>query len=88
VTAATLARELRVVPAALVDARRPQRMIERSVMVYRRTWLIILSGFFGPLFYLLSIRIGFATLVGDVTVGGRTLDYASFVAPALMRARR
>lgn len=83
-TAATLARELRVVPAALVDARRPQRMIERSVMVYRRTWLIILSGFFEPLFYLLSIRIRFATLAGDVTVGGRTLDYASFVAPALM----
>ena len=28
-------------------------------MVNRRTWLIIVSGFFEPLFYLLSIRIGF-----------------------------
>ena len=35
-------------------------------MVNRRTWLIIVSGFFEPLFYLLSIRIGFGELVGDV----------------------
>lgn len=83
-SAATIARELRIVPAAILYAHRPQRMIERSVMVYRRTWLIIVSGFFEPLFYLLSIRVGFATLVGEVAVGGRTLDYASFVAPALM----
>ena len=41
-------------------------MIERSIMVNRRTWLIIVSGFFEPLFYLLSIRVGFGDLVGDV----------------------
>jgi hypothetical protein len=29
-------------------------------------------GFFEPLFYLLSIRIGFGALIGDVEVGGRT----------------
>ncbi len=75
---------LRIIPPELVAARRPHRMLERAVMVNRRTWLIIVSGFFEPLFYLLSIRIGFGELVGDVTVGGQTIPYAEFVAPALM----
>jgi lipooligosaccharide transport system permease protein len=83
-TRSSLLRELRVLSPALFEARRPQRMLERSAMVYRRTWLIIVSGFFEPLFYLLSIRIGFSSLIGDVTVGGRTIAYADFVAPALM----
>jgi len=75
---------LQIIPTALLDARRPQRMLERAVMVNRRTWLIIVSGFFEPLFYLLSIRIGFSDLVGDVTAGGEVIPYAEFVAPALM----
>ena len=61
-------------------------MIERSAMVNRRTWLVMFSGFFEPLFYLLSIRIGVGKLIGDVTVGGVTVDYAEFVAPALLAA--
>jgi lipooligosaccharide transport system permease protein len=77
---------LRIIPPALLHARRPHRMIERSIMVNRRTWLIILSGFFEPLFYLLSIRVGFGDLVGDVTVDGVAIPYADFVAPALMAA--
>ncbi len=75
---------LRIVPAEVLGARRPQRMMERSLMVYRRTWLIVVSGFFEPLFYLLSIRIGFSELIGDVEYGGRVVDYTTFVAPALM----
>jgi lipooligosaccharide transport system permease protein len=75
---------LRVMPPMFREARRPQRMIERSVLVYRRTWILLVSGFFEPLFYLLSIRIGFGKLVGDVEFAGRTVDYANFVAPALM----
>ena len=77
---------LRIVPPVLLTVRRPQRMLERSVMVHRRTWLIIVSGFFEPLFYLLSIRLGLASLVGDVTVDGRPVDYSAFVAPALLAA--
>ncbi|CAN5675308.1 MAG: ABC transporter permease [Acidimicrobiia bacterium] len=75
---------LRIIPAEVLAARRPQRMMERSLMVYRRTWLVVVSGFFEPLFYLLSIRIGFSELIGDVEYGGRVVDYATFVAPALM----
>ena len=47
---------------------------------------MIVSGFFEPLFYLLSIRVGAGRLVGDVEVGGRMIDYATFVAPALLAA--
>jgi lipooligosaccharide transport system permease protein len=47
-------------------------------------WVILLSGFFEPLLYLLSIGVGVGVLVGNVTVGGRTMEYASFVAPAML----
>ncbi|MDA2944182.1 MAG: ABC transporter permease [Actinomycetota bacterium] len=80
-TVSTLTRVLPALPGTL---RRSSRMVERSVMVYRRTWMIIVSGFFEPLFYLLSIRIGFGALIGDVTVDGVSIGYAEFVAPALM----
>ncbi len=77
---------LRIVPLGMFDARRPQRMVERSLYVHRRSWMVIVSGFFEPLFYLLSIRVGFGALIGDITVDGRTIGYAEFVAPALMAA--
>ena len=56
------------------------------MVVYRRGWVMIVSGFFEPLFYLLSIRVGAGKLVGDLEVGGRLVDYATFVAPALLAA--
>lgn len=74
---------LRIIPETFV-VRRPQRMIERHVVAYRRQWMIVFSGFFEPLFYLLSMRAGVGDLVGDVQVGGRSVPYVSFVAPALM----
>ncbi len=75
----------RVMPPVL-RSRRPQRMIERSLMVYKRTWMIIASGFFEPLFYLLSMRVGVGELVGTVEVDGKAVEYAAFVAPALLAA--
>lgn len=62
------------------------RMLERSYLVYRRIWLLIFSGFFEPVFYLFSIGIGIGELVGDVTVNGKAVEYAAFVAPALLGA--
>ena len=76
----------RIVPAVVFDVKRPQRMIERSAMVYRRGWLVIVTGFMEPLFYLLSIRIGLSALVGDIETGGRLVPYDQFVAPGLMAA--
>ena len=77
---------LRIVPSTLWTARRPQRMVERSVMFYRHAWMILVSGFFEPLLYLLSVEVGFATLVGDITVDGQSYGYAQFVAPGLLAA--
>ena len=78
---------LRILPVELLDARRPQRLLERHFMIVRSgEWMILLSGFFEPLFYLLSVRVGFGALVGDVADGGRSVPYAQFVAPALLAA--
>lgn len=74
----------RIAPPILRTARRPQRVVERNATVYRRTPMVLISGFFEPLFYLLSIRIGFGALIGNVEFAGRSIDYAEFVAPALM----
>jgi hypothetical protein len=55
-------------------------------MSYRRMWPIIVSGFFEPLFYLLSLGFGLGGYVGDVVIDGTPIDYATFVAPGLLAA--
>lgn len=48
-------------------------------------WLIVVSGFFEPVFYLLSLGIGFGAIVGTVeTSTGAEVPYAAFIAPALL----
>jgi lipooligosaccharide transport system permease protein len=74
-----------VLPRALplprrIPGTRAHRLVERNLLVYRHGWIIILSGFFEPLFYLFGIGFGLGMLVGDV----EGLPYAAFVAPALM----
>ena len=59
-------------------------ILERNLLVYRRTWFVIFAGFFEPLFYLLSLGIGLGHFVGSVHSGGGTVGYASFIAPALL----
>ena len=62
-------------------------MVERSMMMYRRSWPVLVSGFFEPLFYLLSIGLGLGALVGKVPgPGGRPISYVDFVAPAMLAA--
>ena len=69
----------------LIGSRRSLRLIERNLYVYRHGWLVILSGFFEPLFYLLSIGFGLGALVGDVPgPDGQPISYQLFVAPALL----
>jgi len=75
----------RIVPASGFVGRRARHLIERNMMVYRRAWMIVISGFFEPLFYLFSIGIGLGQLVGDVNgPTGEPISYAMFVAPALL----
>jgi len=74
----------RVLPYSL-GGRRAILLIERNLYVYRSGWLVLFSGFFEPLFYLLSIGFGIGGMVGDVPgPGGVPIPYALFVAPALL----
>jgi lipooligosaccharide transport system permease protein len=69
----------------LIGSRRSLRLVERNLFVYKHTWLVLLSGFFEPLFYLLSIGFGLGALVGAVPgPGGQLIPYQLFVAPALL----
>lgn len=75
----------RVAPPLLVGGR-ATRLIERNLMAVRRQWIIIVSGFFEPVFYLFSIGIGISKLVGPISNGGHVVAYTAFVAPGLMAA--
>ena len=61
-------------------------VIARGLLATRSSnWLIVLSGFFEPVFYLLSLGIGLGALVGSVsTTTGQPVSYAAFIAPALL----
>ena len=76
---------LRVAPPLMFGSRRALRLIERNLYVYRHGWIHIVSGFFEPLFYLLSIGFGLGQLVGNVPgPGGMEISYQLFIAPALL----
>lgn len=64
---------------------RPSAVMERNYFVHRRVWLLMLSGVFEPLIYLLGLGVGVGTLVGQIALpDGRSVDYAIFVAPAML----
>jgi lipooligosaccharide transport system permease protein len=68
-----------------LGSRRARFLVERNIYVYRHGWIVLLSGFFEPLFYLGSIGFGLGALVGSVTgPGGQPISYQLFVAPALL----
>jgi lipooligosaccharide transport system permease protein len=55
-------------------------LVERNLLVYRRLWLTMVSGFFEPVFYLLSIGVGLGKLTGAID----GVPYAHYVAPGLL----
>ncbi len=77
---------LRVLPPGLY-AGRARMLLERGLLVYRRVWLIIVSGFFEPLFYLFALGTGLGALVGGIGAAGEApITYAEFIAPGLLAA--
>jgi lipooligosaccharide transport system permease protein len=76
----------RIAPWFTFGADRSLRLVYRNLRAARRYWIIVVSGFFEPLFYLLGLGIGVGTLVGDFAYAGRTISYVEFVAPALLAA--
>jgi lipooligosaccharide transport system permease protein len=82
---------LRILPVAMLRTRRSGlggrgsgHLIERHARVYRHAWSVLISGFFEPLFYLLSIGVGLGKLVGTVIGPDGRVGFTSFVAPALL----
>jgi len=80
----SVALPVRVLPTGAFGAGRARRVVGRNMRAYRRGWWLIVSGFFEPLFYLLSIGLGLNHLVGDLRLGGRVVTYATYVAPGLL----
>jgi lipooligosaccharide transport system permease protein len=65
----------------------PWRLVYRHVVCYRRSWIVFATGFLEPVFYLLSIGVGVAVLVGRVPLpDGRSVSYQEYVAPAMLAA--
>lgn len=75
----------RTVPVSAFGGLRAHRILERNLMVYKRVWIVLFSGFFEPVFYLFSIGVGVGALVGDLTLpDGSPVSYTAFIAPALL----
>lgn len=53
-------------------------------VIARHNYLVVLSGFFEPVFYLLSMGLGLGALIGGVQFYGHDVPYAAYIAPALM----
>jgi lipooligosaccharide transport system permease protein len=61
-------------------------MVQRNFIVYRSAWLIFLTGFLEPVFYLFSIGIGVGQMIDGFTFNGQVVAYAAFVAPGMLAA--
>lgn len=80
--ASRLARALPV-PAGAGLAR---MLVERNARAFKHYWVTIITGFFEPVFYLFALGVGLGTLIGRIQFGDLMVDYAVFVAPALLAA--
>ncbi len=67
-------------------SRNARAVIARGLRATKSSnWLVMVSGFFEPVLYLLSMGIGLGALVGTVTgPAGQEISYAAYIAPALL----
>ena len=61
-------------------------VLSRGLLAARSsTWVVVVSGFFEPVFFLLAMGIGLGSYIGDVALpSGREIPYAAYIAPALL----
>ena len=65
-------------------------MLERNALIYKKGWYFLVSGFFEPLLYLLSLGIGLNHLIGVVHIGTTAVTYSALFwrdRPALRHGR-
>jgi lipooligosaccharide transport system permease protein len=71
--------------SALGQLWRARRLVERNITVYRHQWIVIVSGVFEPVLYLVGIGLGVGGFIKGVELAdGRMVSYAAYVAPALL----
>jgi lipooligosaccharide transport system permease protein len=61
-------------------------VIARGLLATKSSnWLVMLSGFFEPVLFLISMGVGLGAIVGPVQgPGGGDVSYAAYIAPALL----
>jgi len=64
---------------------RVSQLLERGFIAFKSsTYMIVISGFIEPVLYLLSFGYGIGKLLPTIAVGGESIKYAAFIAPALL----
>lgn len=75
----------RLLPYRALGAPGAQALVERNVLAWRHAWVALLGGVVEPIVFLVAMGVGLGGLVGQVDgPGGVPVDYAAFVAPALL----
>jgi lipooligosaccharide transport system permease protein len=61
-------------------------VVRRGLLATKSTnWVVVVSGFFEPVFFLLAMGVGLGSYIGDVDPGtGTAVPYAAYIAPALL----
>ena len=64
---------------------RVPQLLERGFIAFKSsTYMIVISGFIEPVLYLLSFGYDIGKLLPTIAVGGESIKYAAFIAPALL----
>ena len=61
-------------------------VVGRGLLATKSTnWVVVLTGFVEPIFYLLSLGVGLGAYIGTVQdAAGNAIPYAAYIAPALL----
>ena len=85
-SAATDARTLRRGGVRALSSGNSVAVVARGLQATKSSnWVVVVSGFVEPIFYLLSLGVGLGAYIGVVTdAAGNEIPYAAYIAPALL----